>query len=424
METAMSTESNASANLADEQAAGAWRDKLLGVCWRIAVPIVVLAAVASTLVTVDESEYVLVERFGEIVAVYDRPEDRGLHFKLPWPVDLVRRFDRREQIFDPPGREVLTGGDNKNIVVDTYVCWRIAPADGETAAATDERPVVRFFRSLGSLDIAEARINTYVQPVVSTLIGQHDLDDLFGVADPEEGPRRDRSAALARLSEEARDEVRRRIAEAAGDAGAWGIEIIDVRIKRINFPEGNRQAVYERMVSERNTKAVVYRKSGEAESAKIRSRADRQYEELLARAKADAERIRGEAEAAAINILNRAHAEDPDFYRVWVTLETYRQILNERTTLVLSASSELLKLLTEGVPELPAPPPPPTTGAAGGPAVPTGETRGVRAVETPGTNGAADAGDAGGNGDSAPQDRSATAGGAPETESRGTEDGR
>jgi membrane protease subunit HflC len=118
------------------------------------------------------------------------------------------------------------------------------------------------------------------------------------------------------------------------------------------------------MKSERKKIADRYRSAGLAENQMIRSQADRQYNELLAKTKADAERIRGAAEAEAIRVLNAAHAQDPDFYAVLAALDAYRKILNDRTTLVLSASSSMLKLLTDGIPELKnRPEPPPRTTA-------------------------------------------------------------
>src|SRR6185436_14828204 len=127
-------------------------------------------------------------------------------------------------------------------------------------------------------------------------------------------------------------------------------ELVDLRIKRINLPEGNRQAVYERMRTERERIAERYRSAGLAERTRIESQARRQSDELLARADADAERIKGAGEAEAIRILNQAHAEDPEFYEFQRTLATYAKILNDRTTLVLSSGSRLFRLLIEGVP--------------------------------------------------------------------------
>ena len=125
------------------------------------------------------------------------------------------------------------------------------------------------------------------------------------------------------------------------------------------------QAVFERMRSERQKIAERYRSAGLAENRMIRSRADRQSGELLAKANADAERIRGEGEAAAIHILNEAHAKDPEFAALLQTLESYKQILNERTTLILSGSNSLLNVLMRGVPV--------TTKSTPGPTIPNGD---------------------------------------------------
>lgn len=314
--------------------------------------IAALAALAITCVVfVDERESVIVERFGNIVQVYDRDADRGAHFKLPWPVDVVRRFDRRVQLFDPPAREMFTS-DKKNVTVDVYVCWRVAQSPAEHEAPLLERPVVRFYRGLGSIDLAEARLESRVRSILTTAIGQVELSHLLGVKNSEQGPERNGPGPLERLSESVRKETARRGSESDSLQDRLGIEIVDLRITRLNLPTGNQQAVFERMKSERKKIADRYRSAGLAENQKIRSQADRQYNEILARARADAERTRGAAEAEAVRILNAAHAQDPDFYSVLATLDAYRKILNDKTTLVLSASSSLLKLLTEGVPEL------------------------------------------------------------------------
>lgn len=322
---------------------------------RAALVLLALAAcaalAASSVVIVDETEYVIVARLGDIDrgVVYDRPEDRGLHFKLPWPIDTVRRFDRRVQLFDPPGREMHTR-DRKNIVVDAYVCWKIAdPPAGEEPVAAADRPVVRFYRSLGDMDVARSRLDSRIRPVLNSQIGSFELSELLSVTDSEAGPDENRTGVLARLAEAVRRQALQRANESESLATRLGIEIVDVRIKRINLPAGNQQAVFERMKSERKKFADVYRSTGMSKNKVIRSRADLRYEEILARARADAERIRGEAEAESLSVLNSAHQEDPEFYRFNRTLDAYRKILNEKTTLVLSSSSNLLKLLTEGV---------------------------------------------------------------------------
>lgn len=320
----------------------------------------VLFLLRTSVVFVDEAEYVIVERLGHIAAVYDCKDDCGLHFKWPWPVGSVRRFDRRVQLYDPPGREMFTR-DKKNITIDTFICWKIAEPEAASSVELSARPVVRFFRSLGSRDVAEARLDSRVRSILSTRIGQEDLSNLLSVENSETGPNTGEPSLLETMAHEVHERVKRRPAEADSIRDRLGIEIVDVRIKRINFPAGNQQAVFERMKSERKKIADRYRSDGMAENTVIKSQADRQYNEILARANADAERIRGAAEAEAISILNKAHAQDPQFYRVMRTLDSYRTILNERTTLVLSASSGLLKLLTEGIPEMDQQTPAPAT---------------------------------------------------------------
>jgi membrane protease subunit HflC len=305
------------------------------------LPVLAFAAVTSV-VLVDETELVIVERLGHIAAVYDRPEDRGLHFKWPWPIGTARRFDARVQLFDPPGREIFTS-DKKNVTVETFVCWRVGQGGAKPS-------VVTFFRAVGSHETAAARIASRLQSIVATQVGQRELGELLRVEDPEAGPSADQASVLEDLSREIREQLQQGRADGEPLLERLGIEIVDARVRRINFPLGNQQAVFERMKSERQKIADRYRSAGLAESTVIRSHADRQSAELIAKADADAERIRGEAEAEATAILNQAHAADPEFYRTMRTLDAYRTILNDKTTLVLSASSSLLKMLTEGVP--------------------------------------------------------------------------
>jgi len=321
--------------------------------WRrafgIAALVLAAACIATSVVFVDETEFVIVERLGRVVAVYDRAgqrqNDRGLHFKLPWPVSTIRRFDRRQQLFDPPGREMFTR-DRKNITVSSYLCWKIADPP-ESELALTERPVVKFFRGLGNVLTAEARLDARVRSAIEAELGRVELTDLLHVDAADGAPQGD--SPLKAIAARALAELKRSEGNEAF-SGRLGIELVDLRIKRINLPEGNRLAVYERMRAERERIAERYRSAGLAEKARIESQARRQSDELLARADADAERIRGEGEAEAIGILNQAHARDPEFYEFQRTLATYTKILTERTTLILSSGSPLFKLLTEGVP--------------------------------------------------------------------------
>lgn len=315
--------------------------------------VVLLLCLAPTCVLfVDETEWVLVQRFGRIVSVYDQPADKGPHFKWPWPMETTRRFDRRLRLSTPPGRELFTR-DRKNLIVEAYIGWKIPEPTEAEVADPFNRPVVRFYRSLGQPEVAESRLASRLQSLLTSRLGQMELSELISVRDSESGPSEEASP-LGQLAEELKRELRQRPGETTSLREQMGIEIVDVRIKRINLPSGNLQAVYERMRSERQKIAERYRSAGLAESRMIRSRAERQATEILAQANAEADRIQGAGEAEALRILNEAHAEDPELYETLQAMETYRQILSEQTTLVLSASSRLWKLLTEGPPELPA----------------------------------------------------------------------
>lgn len=315
-----------------------WQRRLFGIVALIVLP--------TSFLFVDETDSVVVERFGRITAVYDQLPQRGLHLKLPWPIETVRRFDRRLQLLTPAGREAFTR-DRKNVTVEAYLCWRIAEGNSEVLL---DRPVVRFFQGLGNINVAESRLASRLQSILTEQIGRSELSDLLNAANseaaPPEGP-----SALEKVSDAIRRELEQRPDETTSLKQRLGIEIVDVRVRRLNLPTGNMQAVFERMRSERQKIAERYRSAGLAENRMIRSQADRQSGELLAKANADAERIRGEGEAAAIHILNEAHAKDPEFAELLQTLEAYKQILNERTTLVLSGSNNLLKVLMQGVPD-------------------------------------------------------------------------
>ena len=305
---------------------------------------------STSIIFVDETEFVIVARFGRLVAVYDRPEQCGLQLKWPWPVDTVRRFNRRLQLLSPAGREAFTH-DRKNVTVEAYVLWKVSDGDAKNA---ESHPVVRFYRSLGSIEVAEARLSSRLQSIMTEQIGRSELTDLLVAADSEAAPTAS-PGALEKVSAQIRRELMQRADESDSLQDRQGIEIVDVRIRRLNLPAGNMRAVFERMRSERQKIAERYRSAGLAENRMIRSQADRQAGELLAKANAEAERIRGDGDADAIRILNEAHARDPQFASTLQTLEAYKQILNERTTLVLSASNSLLKLLVDGIPTNPSP---------------------------------------------------------------------
>jgi modulator of FtsH protease HflC len=307
------------------------RRKRLAAFGAALLALVAIAAAARSVVIVDQTEAVYVTEFGRPVRLISDP---GLHWK--WPHQSRRGFDRRLQFDAPPPREMLTR-DKKNLEIAWYVGWRIADVD-------------QFLRSVRTLPDASARLEDMAASVLAAELGGHDLTDLVKVGD---------DSAIGEMMAE----VTGRIGEQAGRE--YGLEVVDCRLRRLNYPEEVRTAVFEQIRSERRRVASATRAEGESQARTIRSAADRDRAKAIAEAEADAARLVGEGEAEATRIANEAHAADPGFYRFLKTLETYRGALDKKTTLVLSAESAFLRLLTQGLPE-PAmgPPSPPTRSSS------------------------------------------------------------
>jgi membrane protease subunit HflC len=276
---------------------------------------VVMAAVWTCCFSVRENESVIVTLFGKPVRPLD---EAGLALKWPW--ESVLRFDRRVRLYDATPSEFLTQ-DKKNIVVQSFVAWKIAEPQKFLLAVRD---------ALG----AEMRLRDVLWSELSAKLGVTPLAALLSTK-PEE-------MKLDQLSEE----IRGKCSETA--KARYGIEVVDVRIKRLGFPTQNRDAVFERMRAERQREAKQFRAEGQEEGMKIRAEADKQKTTILAEANRKAETLKGEGDARAIEIYNSAIALDPSFYRFLRTLDAYRVTLKENTTLVLGSDSDFLKLLTEG----------------------------------------------------------------------------
>jgi len=274
-----------------------------------------LGVLKATLFSVDETEYILVTQFGKPVRTIRTP---GLHVK--WPFQNRRRFDKRLQIYDPPASEFLTN-DRKNLVVDNYVCWKI------------ENPA-QFLQTVYDVPGAENRLHDVVWAEVSAELGRVQMSDLVS-AEPGE-------VHLTGLM----DQVTAKCRKVA--AANYGIEVVDVRIKRLNLPEQNKQSVFKRMRAERERMAKQYRAEGEEEATKIRADADKEREKILSEAYKQAEKIRGEGDAEAARIYAAAYGQDPKFFKLLRTLESYKKVLTKDTTVILSSDSELLRLLTHG----------------------------------------------------------------------------
>jgi membrane protease subunit HflC len=272
-----------------------------------------ILAVSATVV-VDETEHAVITQFGRPVAVHS---DAGLYLKLPVPLQRVTRFDKRILFTLGKETELLTA-DKKNVLVASYLSWRIADP-------------LKYLTALRTREFAEARLQALVQSELGSVLGDLPFDELVP----------------AKVEGEGLDQLKQRVQDASAEVAArdFGIEIVSLGITRLFFPAQNLQSVFARMRAERERIARGYRSEGKAEAQKIRAEADRQRAEILATAEAEAERLRGEGEAEAARIYAEAYEGHEDFYAFLRTLESYETVLNGNTTLVLPADSPFLELL-------------------------------------------------------------------------------
>jgi membrane protease subunit HflC len=307
--------------------------------------------------TVDATEYVYLTQFGRRIGIFDgdNAADAGLHFKLPWPIQSVQRLDRRLQVFDLPGAELLTRDPrgntiDKTLTIDAYVLWRI-----------DSDGVDRFVRAIGSTQGAQLILGQRVSSELGAAIARMELDDLVSTDPGKVEKQRDR--LRERLLDEGSPSLRHSAKE------SYGIEVVDIRLRRSNHPVAVREAIFERIRSERAKKVADYQSEGEKLAADIRSRSEREVAELKAEAEAKAIELRGSADAEADRLRNEAQRLDPKFYTFLRKLEDYQRIMGDgKTTLLLSTHREIFDLLydppTGDRPRTAGPPP--KNGRTGG----------------------------------------------------------
>jgi membrane protease subunit HflC len=279
--------------------------------------VVVAALVLFYLVffSVRETEFVLVTQFGRPVRTVI---EAGLNAK--WPFQTAIYFDRRLRTYNPRPSEFLTR-DKKNVVIENYVVWKIQDPD-------------RFVQTVGDAIAAEMRLHDIIWSGLSAALGTRDLDSIVGT-DPEKVQTAAMLDNLTALTDHTALEQ-------------YGINVVDVRIKRLNLPEQNKQSVYARMRAERERIARQYRAEGEEQALSIRADADRQKEEILSLAYKQAENIKGQGDAESTRIYGQAYSKNPGFYKLLRTLESYKKVLDDKTTAILSSDSELLKVLMKG----------------------------------------------------------------------------
>ena len=261
--------------------------------------------------TVPQWMQAVVVQLGDPVRTVREP---GLYVKLPF-IQEVLYFDRRILAYDAQPRELLTV-DKQQLVVDNYARFRILDP-------------LQFYRTVRNEAGAQSRLDDILYSNVRETLGRHTLREIV-------------SEKRAELLEQ----VTKRSDE---NARGYGIEVIDVRIKRADLPEKNEQNVFSRMRTERERLAKKFRAEGEEEARKITSEAEKDVLILMAEARRQADILRGEGDAQAVKIFADAYGRDASFYEFVRTLEAYRKTLGEGTTLILSPSSDFFRLLKEGV---------------------------------------------------------------------------
>jgi membrane protease subunit HflC len=310
----------------------------------IIAAIIALLWLSTAAYTVDRAEYVYVTQFGRHVVTHDGARDGGLHWKLPWPIQSVQRVDSRLQYFDLPETELLTHDPlsqtvDKTITVVAYVCWRIADTHQDEWSSVDW-----FIRRVGRPEQAKTILGEQIRSRLGAAIGRKRMDFLFNVEGDavEQNMRELRKQLLDdRDAEQGETESLREKARKM-----YGIEIVDIRLRRTSHPAQVRDAIFERIRSERAKRAKKYQTEADQIYQEITSKAERHAIEIRAEGQAKEKEIKGKAEAEADRIRNAAHARDPEFYAFLKKLEEYQRILaDNKTVLLLSSQRELFDLL-------------------------------------------------------------------------------
>lgn len=275
--------------------------------------------------TVKETELALRLQFGKVLTADFQP---GLHFKIP-VLDIVRKFDKRIRTLEAPPEQFLTA-EKKNLIVDSFVKWKIVD-------------VKNFFTATGGTDaIAGQRLREIIADGLRREFGKRTIQEVVSS---------ERSKIMEIIRQEANDStatVHSDVETKRGGARQFGVEIIDVRIKRIELPKEVSSSVYSRMDAERERVAKELRSRGEAEAVRTRAIAERENVELVAAAERDAEKIRGEGDAQAAQIYAQAYNQNPEFYALYRSLGAYRKVFGQkRDILVLEPNSEFFSYFNQ-----------------------------------------------------------------------------
>ena len=280
----------------------------------LVIAVLAIIVLSESLFTVRENEYACTVRFSAII---DTTAEAGLHFKVPF-IDSVKYFPNTTMLYDIPPSEVLTS-DKQNMTVDCYILWSISDPK-------------LFYQTLGTTGVAEQRLDALTYNELKTVMGTLAQADIINMEDG--GKRNDIYAGIA--------------TDVDTLARTYGIRVEDVKIKQFDLPESNLNAVYSRMISERNQMAEKYTADGNYEASIIRNDVDKQVNILVSNAQAEAAKLEAEGEAEYMRLLAEAYNSDDkkDFYEFTLALDALKASLTgAEKTVILDANSELARIL-------------------------------------------------------------------------------
>ncbi|MBA7688835.1 Modulator of FtsH protease HflC [subsurface metagenome] len=270
--------------------------------------IVVVIALSLSLFTIDETEQAIVTQLGKYIKTVTEP---GLHFKVPF-IQSVHKFEDRVLEYDAAAAKIITK-DKKHLFVDNYARWKIVDP-------------LKLYQTVRNEFGANSRLDDIVFSEIREELARHTLTEVVSV---------NREAIMEKVYKQCDQKARE-----------YGIEVLDVRIKRADLPSEVAHSVYNRMMAERQRIAKKYRSEGDEEAVKIRATTDKEKTILLAESYRQAEKLKGEGDAEAIKIYAQAFEKDPEFYSFVRTLEAYQKSLRKGTTIVLPGDSEFFQYLS------------------------------------------------------------------------------
>lgn len=277
------------------------------------IALLVFIIVVTNIYVVKENEYRIVRQFGEVVGIH---EDPGIRMKIPF-IQSVTTIPKYQMTYDVSEAEINTK-DKKRIIIDNYAVWRVVnPRDMITNAVT----IVN----------AESRMEEFIYSVVRTELGQLNYDEIIN----------DEKSSRGSLN----DNVTAKVNELL-EKDKYGIQVIDVRMKRTDLPTENEQSVYTRMISERDSTAQDYLSQGDAKKLEIEAQADREAQEVIATARKEAALIEAEGESEAAKIYNASFSKDPEFYALYRSLESYTKTIGEDTVIIIPSDSPYAEILS------------------------------------------------------------------------------